>query len=198
MSVAHAGWSEPVEFTRRYGFVTRRHRTVARPVHFLGVDAPSHHAHTAKLRWGRSRIPKEDQVSQVNVNPGGYERERTGWGAGAMAGLIIGLLLLLLLAWWAFSQSGMFGPAAPGGSTNVNVTTSNPPGGTTGTGSTGSTSSSSSSGTTAGTTGGTTGGTTAGTTGGTGGTTGGTTSGTTGGATGGVSGTGSTGATAGR
>ncbi|HEU5317642.1 MAG TPA: hypothetical protein VFX49_16130 [Chloroflexota bacterium] len=93
-------------------------------------------------------------MGQVNVNPGGgtvVERE-SGTGLGMILGLLLGLALLALVAWWAFTQSGWFGPVAPaGGSTNVNVTTNNPPGGSTTGGS----------GTTGGTTGGsTTGGTT--------------------------------------
>jgi hypothetical protein len=94
-------------------------------------------------------------MGQVNVNPGGgtvVERE-SGTGLGMILGLLLGLALLALVAWWAFTQSGWFGPVAPagGGSTNVNVTTNNP----------------------APSTGGTTGGTTGGsTTGGTGSTTG--------------------------
>jgi len=64
-----------------------------------------------------------------------------------MIGLLVGLILLLLVAWWAFTQSGWFGPGPAPANTNVSVTTNNPAGGTTG--STGST--------TGGTTGGTTG-----------------------------------------
>jgi hypothetical protein len=95
-------------------------------------------------------------MGQVNVNPGGgtvVERE-SGTGLGMILGLLLGLALLALVAWWAFTQSGWFGPAAPAGTTNVNVTTNNPaPSGSTG-------------GTTGGTTGGsTTGGTTGSTTG---------------------------------
>src|SRR5687768_1675450 len=98
-------------------------------------------------------------MGQVNVNPGGgpvVERE-TGTGMGMILGLILGLALLALVAWWAMTQSGWFGPAAPAGSsTNVNVTNNQPApsGGTTG-------------GTTGGATGGATGGTTGSTTGGT-------------------------------
>lgn len=52
-------------------------------------------------------------MSQVNVNPGGYDRERIveerrGAGAGTIAAIIIGVVLLILLAWWAFG-SNMFG-----------------------------------------------------------------------------------------
>ncbi|HEV2122722.1 MAG TPA: hypothetical protein VGW38_08115 [Chloroflexota bacterium] len=58
-------------------------------------------------------------MSQVNVNPGGGTREyrevreRSGWGAGAVAMAIIGVVLLLALLWFAMSQ-GWFG-----GSTTV-------------------------------------------------------------------------------
>ena len=53
-------------------------------------------------------------MSQVNVNPGGGTREyrevreRSGWGAGAVAMAIIGVVLLLALLWFAMSQ-GWFG-----------------------------------------------------------------------------------------
>ena len=97
-------------------------------------------------------------MGQVNVNPGGgpvVERE-TGTGMGMILGLLLGLALLALVAWWAMTQSGWFGPAAPAsGGTNVNVTTnqpSQPSGSTGGTGST--------TGSTGSTTGGTTGSTT--------------------------------------
>ena len=101
-------------------------------------------------------------MGQVNVNPGGgpvVERE-TGTGMGMILGLLLGLALLALVAWWAMTQSGWFGPAPAGSSTNVNITTnqpSQPSGSTGGTGSTGSTS---------GSTGSTTGGSTTGSTGG--------------------------------
>jgi hypothetical protein len=99
-------------------------------------------------------------MGQVNVNPGGgpvVERE-TGTGMGMILGLILGLALLALVAWWAITQSGWFGPVAPAGSsTNVNITTNQPsqPSGSTG-GGTGSTTGGST-GSTGSTTGGTTG-----------------------------------------
>src|SRR5688572_1101312 len=97
-------------------------------------------------------------MGQVNVNPGGgpvVERE-TGTGMGMILGLLLGLALLALVAWWAMTQSGWFGPAAPAsGGTNVNITTNQPPA----SGNTGST------GSTTGSTGSTTGGTTGSTTG---------------------------------
>jgi hypothetical protein len=99
-------------------------------------------------------------MGQVNVNPGTervVERD-SGAGIGMIVGLLLGLVLLALVAWWAFTQSGWFGPV-PGGTTNVNVTTNNPPGGsTTGGSSTGSTTGGTTSGSTSGsTTGSTTG-----------------------------------------
>ena len=100
-------------------------------------------------------------MGQVNVNPGGgpvVERE-TGTGMGMIPGLILGLALLALVAWWAMTQSGWFGPA-PAGSTNVNITTNQPAQPSGSTGGTGSTT-----GGTGSTTGGTTGGATGGTTG---------------------------------
>jgi hypothetical protein len=80
-------------------------------------------------------------VGQVNVNtPPGTTTRSEGAGTGMVIGLLVGLLLLALVAWWAFSQSGWFGvaPSTPGG-TNVNITTNNPPSGNTSSGSTGST-----------------------------------------------------------
>jgi len=74
-------------------------------------------------------------MGQVNVNPGGgtvVERE-SGTGMGMILGLILGLALIALVAWWAFTQSGWFGAAPAGSSTNVNVTTNQPAPGTGGT-----------------------------------------------------------------
>jgi len=102
---------------------------------------------------------KENMMGQVNVNTDGTTaREGSSTGTGMMIGLLVGLILLLLVAWWAFTQSGWFGTGPAPANTNVSVTTNNPAGGTGSTGSTG--------GTTGGrTTGGTTGSTTGGTTG---------------------------------
>ena len=120
-------------------------------------------------------------MSQTNVNAGGGRVvERDGSGAGFSMGMItaivLGVVLLALVAWWAIAQSGWFGPAyAPGGSTNVSVTQNQPssPSGST-TGGSGTT------GSTGGTTGGApAGGAAGGTSGSTGSTTGGSTTGST-------------------
>ena len=79
-------------------------------------------------------------MGQVNVNPGPTTVVRERSGAGMMVGLIVGVLLLLVLGWFLYTQTGIFGarPAPQtGGGTNVSVT-NNPPatgaqtGGTTG------------------------------------------------------------------
>ena len=96
-------------------------------------------------------------MAQTNVSSGGtdttrtVDRSGTGMGMGMIMALLVGILLLAAVAWWAVAQSGWFGPVAP--STNVNVTTNNPPSNPSGqTGGTGSTT-----GGTGSTTGGTTG-----------------------------------------
>ncbi len=93
-------------------------------------------------------------MSQVNVNPtrdSGYVEERARWGAAPIAALIIGLAILLFLAWMAFSPGGWFT-----GATGYNTGTTNTNTGTT-SGTTSGTTGSTSSGTTGGTTSGTTG-----------------------------------------
>ncbi|HET7768611.1 MAG TPA: hypothetical protein VFN74_07530, partial [Chloroflexota bacterium] len=69
-------------------------------------------------------------MAQVNVNPAPTTMVRERSGAGMMVGLLVGLLLLLVLGWYLFTQSGLFGaaPARPasGGSTSVNITTNAP------------------------------------------------------------------------
>ncbi len=67
-------------------------------------------------------------MGQVNVNPGPVERS-SGTGAGITIGLLVGLILILLIGWYVATQSGWFGPAggAARPSTNVNITTNNPP-----------------------------------------------------------------------
>ncbi len=130
-------------------------------------------------------------MSQVNVNPSDrYEGDRPRSGTGMAIGLMLGLVLLALLAWFAFSQSGIIGGTGAGSNTDVSVTTNNPAGGTGRAGGTGSTGGSGSATGSSGTTGGVPGGsgsTSGGTTGSTGstGTTGGITGGT-GSATGGT------------
>ena len=100
-------------------------------------------------------------MSQTNVNTGGSgggtvyttDRSGTGFGMGMIMSMLIGLLLLALVAWWAITQSGWFGPmAGSGGSTNVNVTTNQPsqPSGNTGSTTGGSTTGGSTTGSTAG------------------------------------------------
>ena len=93
-------------------------------------------------------------MGQVNVNPGPsrVDESGAGMGMGMIIGLLFGVLLLALVAWWAFTQSGWFGAAGgPAPTTNVNITTNQPassgPAGNTsgGTGGAGSASSSSSS-----------------------------------------------------
>ncbi|HET7769403.1 MAG TPA: hypothetical protein VFN74_11565 [Chloroflexota bacterium] len=99
-------------------------------------------------------------MTQTNVNAGGTgggtvysDRSGTGFGMGMILSMLVGLLLLALVAWWAITQSGWFGPVG-GSSTNVNVTTNTPS--NTGTGSSGSTGSTTG-GSTTGSTGSTTG-----------------------------------------
>lgn len=81
-------------------------------------------------------------MGQVNINPGSggasVDRSGQGFGMGMIIALLVGVLLLGAVAWWAFTQSGWFGPA-PGGTTNVNITQNQPPatGSTGGTGGTG-------------------------------------------------------------
>lgn len=75
-------------------------------------------------------------MGQVNVNSG-TDRAESGSGVGMMVGLLLGLVLLLLVGWWAVTQSGWFGGMTPAPSTNVNITTNNPGGTTGGTGGTG-------------------------------------------------------------
>ena len=106
--------------------------------------------------------PQEENVSQTNVNAGGTgggtvysDRSGTGFGMGMILSMLVGLLLLALVAWWAITQSGWFGPAA-GYDTNVNVTTNQPSQPSGSTGSTGSTTGGSTTGST-GSTGSTTG-----------------------------------------
>src|SRR5918994_1558935 len=107
-------------------------------------------------------------MSQTNVNTGGGGRvvERDGSGEGFSMGMIMAILLGFPLrgwgGWWAIFEAGWFGPAAPGGSTNVNVTQqqpSNPSGSTSGgSGTTGGTGSTTGGSTSGGTTGGSRGG----------------------------------------
>ncbi len=68
-------------------------------------------------------------MGQVNVNPGPAHDSGSS-GAGMLIGLLFGLILFLGIGWFAVTQSGLFGPAAGAASrpsTNVSVTTNNPP-----------------------------------------------------------------------
>jgi hypothetical protein len=63
------------------------------------------------------------------------DRTSTGIGMGMIMALLMGVLLLGMVAWWAVTQSGLFGPT-----TNVNITQNQPADGSSGgSGSTGGT-----------------------------------------------------------
>jgi hypothetical protein len=73
-------------------------------------------------------------MGQINVNPTApsvIERDGsgTGMGMGLIMALLIGLALLVLVAWYAFTQTGWLGTmgGAGGAQTNVNVTNNAPP-----------------------------------------------------------------------
>lgn len=74
-------------------------------------------------------------MAQVNVNPGPTTVVRERSSTGMMLGLLLGLLLLLVLGWYLFTQTSLFGagPAATrpatGGNTSVSVTNNPPAGG---------------------------------------------------------------------
>ena len=98
-------------------------------------------------------------MTQTNVNAGGggrvVERDGTGEGLsmGMISAIVLGVVLLALIAWYAVTQTSLFGTAYAPGTNNVNVTQNQPSGSSGQTGSTGSTGS---------TSGGTTGGSTTG------------------------------------
>jgi hypothetical protein len=78
-------------------------------------------------------------MTQTNVNASGNSDrviEREGFSMGMISAIVLGVVLLALIAWYAVTQTSLFGTAYAPGTNNVNVTQNQPSGSSGQTGST--------------------------------------------------------------